>query len=78
MPAVSKISRVVRDRNSVDASFTKQLAIVAAGSAGSSRLSDVMRENSFNLISVEPDRVQIDIRKYNKALPASRYYLCSA
>lgn len=66
VPALSRVSRAVRQNGGEAAQFKRDLYVLAAGSAGSSRLSDEMRDNSYNLLDLTSDGMQIEARLYNK------------
>lgn len=50
------------------------LTVLAAGSAGSSRLSDELRDNSFTTIRFENGQFQAVARRYNKGLAPRTYF----
>lgn len=77
VPAVSRISRAITTDGNDSAVLNPPLAVVAAGSAGSCRLSDAMRDNSYNIISFENGAIEVDVRRYNKGLAARRHFTCS-
>jgi 3',5'-cyclic AMP phosphodiesterase CpdA len=66
VPALSRVSRAVQVKGSNSAEFQKDLYVLAAGSAGSSRLSDEMRDNSYNVLEVTSKGVEVEARLYNK------------
>jgi len=74
VPALSRVSRALSINGSDVVEFRKDLHVLAAGSAGSSRLSDEMRDNSYNLLDVTPEGVEIEARLYNKAKPPRTHF----
>jgi hypothetical protein len=75
VPGVARVSRGII--NGGDAAMPQpDLAILSAGSAGAknSRLTDVMRDNSYNLLRFANSEVQIEARRFNPGLDGSRYF----
>ncbi|MFO1097228.1 MAG: metallophosphoesterase [Xanthobacteraceae bacterium] len=69
VPAVTRVSRVLRS------SSRKELTVAAAGSAGvcSSRLSDEMRDNSYNVVRITNGGGQIEARRYTPGSPPETF-----
>lgn len=66
VPALSRVSRATKIEGSDTAEFQRDLYVLAAGSAGSSRLSDEMRDNSYNVLEITPTGVAVEARLYNR------------
>jgi hypothetical protein len=76
VPGIARISRGVIDGDNAVMPHP-DLFILAAGSAGAKveRLTPLMRDNSYNLLSFGQDDIRIDVRRYNSGLAGSRYFL---
>ena len=76
VPGIARISRGVIDGRN-EATEPKELEILSAGSAGAKveRLSNLMRDNSYNLLRFERDEIQIESRRYNSGADGSRYFV---
>lgn len=73
VPGFAKISRSVIQRENA-ALPESDLAVLSAGSAGANRLTDSMRDNSYNMLRFDRRQIDIDSRRYNSGMPASRYF----
>lgn len=74
VPAASTISRANFENGPVDLDAVNALTVLAAGSAGSSRLSDELRDNSFTTIRFGNGQFEAVARRYNKGLAPSTYF----
>ena len=57
----------------------RNIYIIAGGSAGakSDRLSDEMRENTYNIINISEKEFKIKIRSYTRAGTGNNYYFAN-
>jgi predicted MPP superfamily phosphohydrolase len=76
VPAISRVSRAVSANGSPDVTFTKDLHILAAGSAGSARLGNEMKHNSYNVLDIVPDGIEVECRIYNQEVAPRSYFKC--
>jgi hypothetical protein len=76
LPGIAHISRGVINGNSA-AMPAPDLALLSAGSAGAKteRLTNSMRDNSYNLLRFAGKEIHIEARRYNPGLPATRYFV---
>jgi hypothetical protein len=75
IPGIARISRgIINSKN--EASPPNDLAILSAGSAGAKadRLSNSMRDNSYNFLRFEKDDILVEARRYNVGLDGQRYF----
>jgi hypothetical protein len=78
VPGIARISRGVIDGNN-EAKEPSDLEILSAGSAGAKieRLSNAMRDNSYNLLRFEKERIYIEARRYNSGADGRRHFVTS-
>lgn len=76
LPAIAQVSRGVLDYHQT-VTPPVDLVISAAGSAGAKveRLSDAMRDNSYSLLNFGRTDIQIEARRYNAGMSATRLFV---
>jgi predicted MPP superfamily phosphohydrolase len=65
VPAITRIDRGSATSGKIELSENGGMVILAAGSAGATRLSDEMRDNSYNIIRVLEKGYSIEARRFN-------------
>jgi len=77
VPGLTRVSRGIMAGGEVGMNnFSSDLVTLSAGSAGArtERLTDAIRDNSYNILKMTRDEIQIDARRFNPGLPASRHF----
>jgi 3',5'-cyclic AMP phosphodiesterase CpdA len=75
VPAATSVSRgVLADGSPNLNGLGAHLTVVAAGSAGAGRLSDEMRDNSYNILKFNVNDIEIEARRYNPGLLPSTHF----
>lgn len=77
VPGSIRISRGVVANSKIDlADYKRDLVALGAGSAGAKvqRLSNSLRDNSYNLLKFEKDRITVHVRRFNPGMPAQNYF----
>jgi predicted MPP superfamily phosphohydrolase len=77
VPAITRVSRASLPENGELVELGQGLVVLAAGSAGASRLADEMRDNSYNILSFGADGLNIQARRYNKGLKPQVHFRCT-
>jgi predicted phosphodiesterase len=67
VPAIARIDRGSPVDGKIKLSEDGGMVILAAGSAGSTRLSDEMRDNSYNIIKVLEKGYSVEAKRFNRA-----------
>lgn len=65
VPAITRIDRGSAAGGKMTLSEDGGMMILAAGSAGATRLSDEMRDNSYNIIKVQDKGYSVEARRFN-------------
>jgi predicted phosphodiesterase len=66
VPSATRLARgILTDGSPELDGLGASLTVIAAGSAGANRLSDEMRDNSYNIIRFSEKKVDIEARQYN-------------
>ena len=58
------------------AELGNDLVVLAAGSAGANRLTDEMRDNSYNILTFGAKGLEIEVRRYNKGSSPRTHFRC--
>jgi predicted MPP superfamily phosphohydrolase len=75
VPAATRVSKGILEDGSCNLNgLGAHLTVLAAGSAGAARLSDEMRDNSYNLLKFDANNIEIEARRYNPGLLLSTYF----
>lgn len=74
VPAITRIDRGAPVDGNVKLSENGGLVVVAAGSAGTKRLSDEMRDNSYNIIRVLPKGYSVEAKYFNPSRAPQTLY----
>jgi hypothetical protein len=74
VPALSRIDRGAAIDGSIKLSDKGGLVVLAAGSAGATRLSDEMRDNSYNIIKVLPAGYSVEAKRFNQGKAPQRLF----
>lgn len=78
VPAITRIARATRPNGhgSDVCDLADTLVVLAAGSAGAKqeRLSDEMRDNSYNIVRFLPSHTEVEARRYNPGSPPERLF----
>jgi predicted MPP superfamily phosphohydrolase len=67
VPAIARIDRGSPVDGKIKLSEDGGMVILAAGSAGATRLSDEMRDNSYNIIRVLENGYSVEAKRFNRA-----------
>jgi hypothetical protein len=75
VPAATRISRGFSPFGTIDFDDLNSIVVLAAGSAGASRLHDEMRDNSYNVIRFgSGGGFDVEARRDNQGLAPSRLF----
>jgi len=74
VPAAARIARGSSINGEMNLADLHGIVVLAAGSAGASRLSDEMRDNSYNVIKLGERGFEAEARRYNKGSPPQRHF----
>lgn len=78
VPALAQITRATRGspETAEPEELGKGITVIAAGSAGATgtRLSDEMRDNSYNLLRLDPLRIDVEARRFSPGASPQRLF----
>ena len=77
VPAITRIDRGAPINGNIKLNKNGGMVVLAAGSAGAKRLSDEMRDNSYNVIRVLPKGYSVEARRFNQGKIPQRLFQAS-